>query len=160
MADDELTHFRFDFGGIKLEVSGDREFVREMYHRVMQDVEKARRGSVDETNGVQITKKEGTTEKLAPAREASVWAHRCSDLMRKIYMLSSQGIKGTPLANFVDISAVKNVYIAKDIFDEILPGTESSQTLWAEFTQAGRKKIAEVTHPMSKSALQAPKSQS
>ena len=149
MADEELTHFRFDFGGIKLEVSGEREFVREMYHRVMQDVEKARNANLADSRSVNA---DGSTlDKKSKIREPSVWVHRCSDLMRKIYMLTYEEFKKTPLVNFINLSRVRNIYLDKGIFDEILPETESNQTLWAEFTRAGKNKIAEVTQPASKS---------
>lgn len=141
MAGDDDTRFHFDFGGITLELSGKRPFVEQMYRRVMEDVETVRR---------RVREDKAAGGKVAPAqaRRPSVWVHRCSDMMRKIYMVSHDDVVASSLDEICDMGAVKNVYIAKNVFQKFFPDLEDGQTLWAEFTSVGREKIAEATKPM------------
>ena len=139
MADRDQTQFRFDFGGVRLELSGEREFVELMYRRVMEDVEEVRRRikAGDEPKHAKKT--------VEPA--PSIWVHRCSDMMRKIYMVSSIDLKNSAVGRLVDVEAIGNIYIRKEIFHDLLPRMRDGQTLWAEFTPAGRKKIEQATRP-------------
>ncbi len=149
MADDDHTHFRFDFGGITLELEGKRPFVERMYRRVMQDVVEARR----QTEGEE---KSSPSKKLLE-KKPSVWVHRCSDMMRKIYMVSRADIGESALGEFTDVEAIGNVYIQKGLLADFFPEIKDGQTLWAEFTPVGRKKIEEATRP-SRRALDLAKS--
>jgi hypothetical protein len=81
-----------------------------------------------------------------------VWVHRASDMMRKIYMVNLNDVRKTPLGDILDVGALSTIYVEKGVFDRFFPDLENNQTLWVEFTQAGRQKIAEVTEPMRKSA--------
>ncbi len=150
MAYDEKTQFRFDFGGIKLEVAGDRSFVEEIYRQVMEDVKEARRrNAADDAAGVRrVTKDDEEKE--------SVWVHRAGDMMRKIYMISRQDLQPMMLSRVVDPKAVDNIYVEKGAFEKIFPDLENGYTLWAEFTATGKKMIAEATEPV-RDALRVPK---
>ncbi len=141
MAGDDDTRFHFDFGGITLELSGKRPFVERMYRRVMEDVEKMRRK-------VRAEKDSDGEVVVKPVSRPSVWVHRCSDMMRKIYMVSHEDIVASALGTAFEMKQVKNVYISKGVFQDFFPALENGQTLWAEFTPVGREKIAEATQPM------------
>lgn len=154
MAYDEKTHFRFDFGGIKLELSGDREFVEKMYRQVMEDVEEARRKNKQQkAAGIPADGNDADEEK------ESVWVHRCGDMMRKIYMIARHELKPMMLNRVINPRAVDNIYVEKKAFEKLFPDLENGYTLWAEFTSTGRERIADATEPARK-ALQLPKSQS
>jgi hypothetical protein len=145
MSDETQSKFNFEFGGISIEVSGEKEFVQEVYQTVMRDVETARK-NVEASGG----KARGATgEKKEPE---AVWVHRSSDMMRKVYMAALKDVLKTPLGELLDIKVVSALYVEKGVFDRLFPDLENSQTLWAEFTQAGRKRIAEATEPARKAA--------
>lgn len=137
--DEKVTHFRFDFGGVRLELSGEREFVQEMYKEVMRDVESARESLKEEKGGA------GQTGKEAPKKKPSIWLYRASDLIRKIYMISREDVQSSVLGQTLDASELSGVFIDKEIFSEFFPGMDSGHTLWAEFTAEGRELIAEAT---------------
>lgn len=154
MADEKETHFHFDFGGITLEVSGGRDFVQEMYQKVMKDVADARRSA--QAANRKASKK---VSSKGPTKKPSVWVHRCSEMMRKIYMASQDDISASPICDIVDVDVVSGIYVDKGLFELFFPKLDDGQTLWAEFTAVGRKKIADVTQP-NRRALQLPKSTS
>lgn len=150
MADEKSTRFRFNFGGITLEVSGERQFVEHLYKRVMKDVEKARRQLRQKRKQEANRKERKRVAAMIDDRQPSVWLHRCSSMMQKIYMISRSDVENTPLGNAVDADEVAHVYVAKDVFTDLFPGLEGGQTLWAEFTDVGREKLVEVTDPERK----------
>ena len=167
MSDEKHTQFRFDFGGILVEVSGEKDFVQEIYRRVMEDVEAARKAAtgLKDWPGQEAKKSAPAKEQPQEQREApdsgpiskpgwrapeAIWVHRSSDLMRKIYMVAVKDVLKTRLGPLLDVSALSNIYVDKAVFDQFFPKLENNQTLWAEFTRQGRDKIAEVTEPMRK----------
>ncbi len=150
MGDDERTEFRFDFGGIQLELCGDRQFVEEMYRQVMEDVEEARRRLGSEVVKGPAEAESGARDKGAGRKGQSLWVHRTSRLMRKIYMVSRQQIDEWPLGDAIDVEELSNIYVDKDVFKTIFPTITEGRTLWAEFTSVGKQKIADATEPSRK----------
>ncbi len=141
MAEDK-TRFHFDFGGVKLELAGEREFVERMYQQVMKDVQVARQRA-------KLNIKSGPRKKMVKGnkKKPSVWVHRCSDMMRKIYMASRTDVMQSPLGEVLDASGFENIYMDREAFNHFFPELEGGYTLWAEFTTVGRRKIAEATSP-------------
>ena len=140
MADDDLTHFQFDFGGVSLELSGERRFVEEMYQQVMRDVEAARSGRKE---AALATKPAGPAQGPGKVEEqAVVWIHRCSEMMRKIYMVPAAELGDTMLAKSLAPERINVLYVDKGAMD-VLPTFDHGKTLWAEFTELGKKKFAE-----------------
>lgn len=138
MSDDEGdARFRFNFGELTLELTGEREFVERMYHRVMKDVETVRLRCEEKLDADEVVQ-DGTDE-------SSVWLHRCGNMMRKIYMCSRDDIMETPLGEVVGADKISAVYLDKDTFAEFFRDLEDGYTLWAEFTSVGRQKIEEAT---------------
>lgn len=148
MADDDETRFRVDFGGIVLELVGERAFVEQMYRQVMEDVEEARRQAQIEA---------GRVEKPEPieSKKPTVWVHRCGTLMRKIYMASRDDIAASPIGGEFEMTELNNVYVDREAFTDCFEDLEGGHTLWAEFTEDGREKISEATKP-SREALDIP----
>lgn len=144
MSKSDTTHFHFDFGGITLELSGEREFVEKMYKQVMRDVAEARSGAHKAARGSSAGK--GGTQGT-PAKRRSVWVHRCSDLMRKIYMATPADVSSSVLGQAIDSKPIGVIYIDKGAFNGIFPEMDGGQTMWAEFTAAGKAKLAEATRP-------------
>ena len=133
------THFRFDFGGIQLELSGEREFVQEMYKEVMRDVERAREA---------VGQGEGKARKNGAKggqQKPSIWLYRASELIRKIYMVARDEVEETILGGALEFGELGGVFIDKEVFGEFFPKMDGSQTLWAEFTAAGKELIAEAS---------------
>ncbi len=131
MSADEMIRFQFNFRGVEVEISGDRTFVEEMYQEVMRDIEAARRGVRDDD----------TDEIAIAADESLVWVHRCSDMMRKIYMATPDDLGFTLLSNSLNPAELSCVYVDKRVFDRFLPNVSDDHTLWAELTEEGRRKI-------------------
>lgn len=153
MTDEDLTHFHFDFGGITLELSGERQFVEKMYRQVMKDVEAARAAGALSP----ISQEASEVSEVSEAKfedphgmHQAVWVHRCSEMMRKIYMTTQHEINKTIVGRCIDPRAVGVLFVDKGVLEKVFPELEKGQTLWAEFTPAGRQKIAEVTAPIRK----------
>lgn len=144
MSKSDTTHFHFDFGGITLELSGEREFVEKMYKQVMRDVAEARSGAHNASRAASAGK--GAVQG-AVAKRRSVWVHRCSDLMRKIYMTTPADVSASILGRAIDSEPIGVIYIDKGAFNGIFPEMDGGQTMWAEFTAAGKAKLAEATRP-------------
>ncbi|MBA2661414.1 MAG: hypothetical protein H0U74_03915 [Bradymonadaceae bacterium] len=142
MAEEEdFTHFQFDFGGISLELSGERAFVEQMYRQIMNDVELVRTGRHRAPETVPVG---AATVARAPEPQV-LWIHRCSEMMRKIYMATTDDIDETFLAKVLNSAHIGVLYIDKGIMHNTLSNLEKGNTLWAEFTEAGRQKLAEVS---------------
>jgi hypothetical protein len=130
MSDEERTHFQFEFRGVKVEISGTRDYVDSMYQILMRDMEAARRGAIDDLEPVE-TREE----------ERLLWVHRCSEMMHKIYMAAPQTIVNSPLGRAMNPDAVDTLYAEKRAFDRLLSSFAGDRTLWAELTPEGRRTI-------------------
>ncbi len=133
MSDENSTQFQFRLGGIELEISGDMEFVEQMYSRVMRDIEAAR---TSVTEDVDARKQAGLREKQI------LWVHRCSPMMHKIYMSSPAELDKSALMRQFETTHVNIVFADKGVFGRVLPSVEKGATLWAELTERGRRRIA------------------
>lgn len=130
MSSEEIVRFQFNFRGVQVEIAGERAFVDQMYQELMRDIEAARRGAAERKDHLRV-----------PEDQSLVWVHRCSDMMRKIYMASSDDIGFSLLSNSLDASFLSTIYVDKRIFDRFLPNIADERTLWAELTEEGKKKI-------------------
>lgn len=141
MSDENSTHFQFRLGGIELEIEGDREFVERMYARIMQDITAAGK-ELDAAEAREAKKGDGPHD---VRHRQILWVHRCSPMMHKIYMSSPGTLDPSPLFRFVDLAKVGIVFADKGVFEMVLPTANKGQTVWAELTEAGKKKIAAAT---------------
>jgi hypothetical protein len=128
--DEETIQFQFNFRGIEVEIAGDRRYVDTMYQDLMGDIEAARRAAAERNEVLEV-----------PDEESVVWVHRCSEMMRKIYMVTSDDLNLTALSNALDPKAIGMLYVDKYVFDDLLPNIANDRTLWAELTEKGREKI-------------------
>jgi hypothetical protein len=128
--DEETVRFQFNFRGVEVEIAGERSYVDEMYQELMRDIEAARRGA---------SEREEVT--AFPSEEKVVWVHRCSDMMRKIYMATTDDLGFTFLSKVLRPEALGAVYVDKHVFNDFLPNIAGDRTLWAELTEEGRRKI-------------------
>jgi len=143
MSTDKTDHFQLNLNGIQLEISGERSFVQHMYREVMRDLEEARRRALE------AKRRSGNKKKRVQRRsnpEANVvWLHRVSDMVHKIYMASHNDLDDSPLFDVLDRSALGTLYVEDNLLPRALPRFARGQTLWAELTSVGRRKIAEAT---------------
>ena len=130
MSSEETVRFQFNFRGVQVEISGERHFVDETYHELMRDIEAARRGAEQRRGELEL-----------PVDGAMVWVHRCSDMMRKIYMASCENSALSLLDNAIDVDHLENIYVEKRLFDAVMPLVAKDGTLWAELTEEGRRTI-------------------
>jgi hypothetical protein len=144
MSGENSTHFQFRLGGIELEIEGDREFVERMYERVMRDIESVRRrgpAAPPERPPIDAPRKDESN----PRDRQILWVHRCSPMMRKIYMSSPAELDESPLLRAFETADLSVVFADRNCFDEILPGGGRGQTMWSELTEQGRRTIAEAS---------------
>jgi hypothetical protein len=84
--------------------------------------------------------------RTSPQRaEHVVWLHRCSELVHKIYMAAPRDLNKLGVFHNINVSQAATVYIEDGLLSDLLPQFDRGQTLWAELTRAGRKKIAEAS---------------
>lgn len=84
--------------------------------------------------------------RASPQRaEHVVWLHRCSKLVHKIYMAAPRDLNKLGVFHNINVSQAATVYIEDGLLSDLLPQFDRGQTLWAELTRAGRKKIAEAS---------------
>lgn len=154
MSSDDTTHFQLNVNGISLELSGEREFVQQMYQQIMRDLEVARDRMIarqseliaDDRSATAVKRRIKARKTPIPEQDNQViWLHRCNDMVHKIYMASADDIRASPLFGLLDPSAIGTLYVRDPLLARALPRFERGQTLWAELTAAGRRKIAEAT---------------
>ena len=143
MSDEKTTRFHFVLSGVELEIAGDRGFVEAMYKQIMQDIEEARQAVASGR------RPQGAEAPASPKRRARaiggrkvVWIHRTSEMMHKIYMSSPDEISAAPVLRNFDTSRIAAIYAEKELV-RLVVRDDPGQTLWAELTEAGRRKIAE-----------------
>ncbi len=66
-------------------------------------------------------------------------------MVHKIYMASVDDIQASPLFELLDPASIATLYVRDPLLARALPKFERGQTLWAELTAAGRRKIAQAT---------------
>jgi hypothetical protein len=82
--------------------------------------------------------------RVQQAQQANVvWIHRCNDLVHKIYMANHNDLRTHEVFGLIRPEQLGILYIEDPLLNQLLPRFEMGQTLWAELTPAGRKKIAE-----------------
>ncbi len=156
MSQDQHTRFQLTFNGISLELHGEKEFVEEMYREVMADLEEARarnaRGEMPST--APVSAKQAKTPTAAAKKKATerplehvIWLHRCTPLVNKIYMASPSDVRKTKRLNAFVPEEIATLYVEGKLLTDVMPQFDRGQTLWAELTTAGRKKIAEASSP-------------
>lgn len=124
------SQFQFESNDVRIEIEGERSFVEEAYRRVMRDVDAAREGDAD-------------PRAREPARDEVVWIIRCTPMMRRIYMAESLDLEESPVADVLDVDHLGTAYLDAESFDVLLPTLrDRDDTLWAELTEAGRRRIA------------------
>lgn len=129
---DDRTHFQFEFRGVKVEISGTRDYVDNMYRILMRDIEAARRGALDDLEPIE----QAEDERL-------IWVHRCGNMMHKIYMATPRAIRNSALGRALDPARIETLYADKSAFDQLLSSFAGDRTLWAELTEKGRQTIDE-----------------
>ncbi len=162
MSSQDMTRFKLTLHGIGLELEGERDFVEEMYRNIMNDIEVARaRQRAGQPSGLESTSQrehahsgasstdrtqEFVRSKHAPrdyAADRVIWLHRCSELVHKIYMTNTKDLAKVNPFRALNQAHVRTVYVQDKLLSSIMPQYDRGQTLWAELTRAGRKRIAE-----------------
>lgn len=145
----EKTQFRLNLNGISLELDGERSFVEEMYRRIMQDIEEARRRNKAAGASKSASTSKSPAKSAKPRRDAVVWIHRCSELVHKIYMASPDEFSSLRQLQCFDPEQIGTMYVSDKLLPKLMPQFDKGQTLWAELTPAGRQKIASASVPLT-----------
>ncbi len=136
---EDTTQFQFSLAGIELEISGERKFVEKFYRRIMKDIEASRTWIAAEPSAEEDDPRPRSHETDEPV----IWVHRCTDMMHKIYMSSPREVSRARVLRAVDTDHVSVVFADDHMVEKVLPAVERGHTLWAELTEAGRRRIAE-----------------
>lgn len=139
MGADGSIRFEFNFQGIKIELSGESDFVDALYRDLMRDIETARQ-QLDAPEALVKAKA------AAAAEHAPVWVHRCSEMMRKIYMSNISEMRNSPLGKALDYQGVRTFYADEDVFNNFFPDLSDNRTMWAELTDEGQRTIRKLPH--------------
>lgn len=144
MSADESIRFEFNFEGIKIEISGESDFVDTLYRDLMRDIQAARQ-DLDAADQENLPDQQIEQIVVTP-EQAPVWVHRCSDMMRKIYMSTLAELEGSPLRNALDFGAVRTFYCDDAVFNAFFPGLSDNRTIWAELTDEGQRTIRKLPY--------------
>lgn len=139
MGADESVRFEFNFQGIKIELSGERGFVDALYRDLMRDIETARQK-------IEEPERKIRARAAAAAAHAPVWVHRCSEMMRKIYMSNISEMSDSPLGKALNYEGVRTFYADEDVFNTFFPALSDNRTMWAELTDEGQRTIRKLPH--------------
>ena len=130
------TRFSLDLPGFELEITGDRAFVEELYHRVSQDVlPLVFHDHTDE---------QATVVKASPTGEPAAgytWVYGVTQYYNKVYAVSDEELRTGVLGPFVVPSRLRRIYVDRDDSDLFTSLAGSQKTLWAEFTPEGRDRF-------------------
>jgi hypothetical protein len=132
------THFHLKMGDIELDVEGEREFVEKVYRMLMLDVERVR---ADEFQTAECNPPE---DDIA---ETLTWVHRCSELLHKIYLIKTSKLSASLLNVAFDVHHLGALYVDRAAIDRILPSLTTDNTIYAQLTPAGKRKIAAMSNP-------------
>lgn len=146
MSADDPIQFQFSFRGVDIEISGESAFVDEFYRELMRDIQAARECLESSA--------EDPPDPKAMLNETPIWVHRCSDMMRKVYMTNADTMEQTILTHLLNFPHLRTLYINKQVFDSLLPTLTREYTLWAELTEEGRRTIQRLPSGGHKTAPQ------
>jgi hypothetical protein len=138
MSDDERMRFRFECEGIEVELVGDDPFVERMYRRLMRDIDAARGSDASPDD---LAADGGQSDD--PREGNVVWLIRCSDMMRRVYMIDPMHFQNSMLEGCLDASRIASLYVDRDAMETFLPDiVDQHRTLWAELTETGHSELA------------------
>jgi hypothetical protein len=136
MASDSESRFHFECEGIEIEITGDRAFVEKMYRQIMRDLDRARPS--DES-----IQSDSSAPREGPYSNRVVWVISCSEMLQRVYMTEASNIEDSPLGRALDPERIGSLYIDREAFTDLLPDVADREaTLWAQLTEAGRRRIA------------------
>jgi hypothetical protein len=136
MASDSESRFHFECEGIEVEITGDRAFVEKMYRQIMRDLDRARPSE-------ESIQSDDPDEPEGPYSNRVVWVISCSEMLQRVYMTEAANIEASPLSRALDPEGIGSLYIERDTFADLLPDVADREaTLWAQLTEAGRRRIA------------------
>jgi hypothetical protein len=126
---DDQTRFQIQLPGFELSIAGERADVERLYHLVSQDI-------------VPLLSpgRQPLTPAKAPRQPPTyTWVYSCTDFYSKVYAVDDEQLRAGLLGRFVDPKRLRRIYVARDDSDLFtrLAGTQT--TLWAEFTESGRR---------------------
>ncbi|WP_133622040.1 hypothetical protein [Bradymonas sediminis] len=140
MGADESIRFEFSFHGINIELSGESKFVDTLYRELMRDIEAARQTLDKEEEQAEVKASAASIE------HTPVWVHRCSEMMRKVYMSNVSEMKRSPVGKTLDYQAVRTFYTDDKAFRAFFPKLADNRTMWAELTDEGQRTIRKLPH--------------
>ncbi len=141
--DDESLRFRFECEGIEVELEGDNQFVERMYRKLMRDIDTARRSAEPSDESQSTDDAPPSSDTDAPLQRGVVWLIRCSDMMRRVYMLDPIHFQRSALDNCLDSDRVASLYVDRDTMKAHLSDiVDQHRTLWARLTETGHDQLA------------------
>ena len=155
MSDKEHTRFRLNLPHFSIELSGDREFVEELYRKVYRDLLPLIEAGANSGATIPVTQSAPaqTSASTIPAgpeassklpRNDYTWIYNCTPHYNKVYVVENQLIWHTYYGRILDPRRLRRIYVDRErkskLFHELAAG---NRTLWAEITPEGRRMIEE-----------------
>lgn len=131
----KTTRFRLNLPHIDIELSGERNFVEDLYQRVSKDLLPIYQQNVDKKEASKAKSK--AVDKGAP-HELYTWIYACTDLFHKVYVVENHLVETSIIGKWINSSRVRRLYLDQEDERIISAVSGDNKTLWAEFTDAGR----------------------
>ena len=120
--DDPTNHCRLERGGMVIEFTGTKQFVEDMFRKVSQDLDAE---PVDEFT----------------AASKHIWVYLRGNLCHKVYLGDARDLERRSLGRFLSPDLIRRVYTDGEESAHFAGFRSDDQTLWAEFTDAGRSAL-------------------
>ncbi len=131
------TRFVLRLPGFRIEMSGQKHFVEELYRTINRDftplIEAAARGEI---SNAQTTQPHDDPE--ASRRSGYAWLYLCTAYFNKVYVMENSRLEASILGRFVDFERIRRVYVDHENSPLLTGMNDADRTLFAEFTEEGR----------------------
>jgi hypothetical protein len=131
---DSPTRFTLDLPGFQLDISGDRAFVEELYHRVSLDI-------LPLIFPNHPAPRSPARAQAARRAKGYTWVYGVTQYYSKVYAVSDDELRAGLLGPYLDPGQVRRIYVARDDHDLFTSLAGGQKTLWAEFTAEGRSRF-------------------
>jgi hypothetical protein len=130
---DSPTRFNLELPGLRINISGEKAFVEELYYALSHDLLPLFLAG----QGATPTPTPQPTPNETSDKDTYSWVYRCSEFFNKVYAVNDQQLRAGILGSCVDPRRIRRVYVARDDRDLFTSLAGTHKSLWAEFTQEG-----------------------
>ena len=137
-----VTRFRLNLPNILIELTGERDFVEELYRQVSRDLLPLYESQPPKPlpSAPELPAKAAHKADVSKApHKRFTWIYACTDLFHKVYVVENPTIDRSIIGRWIDARNIRRLYLNREDEKLIDSLAGSNKTLWAEFTEAGRE---------------------